>query len=67
MKPPFPEKDEKTLQMFLRECPPLYQVEQCQPRECLDESPFNRVIFIFEFSMDRINDLLKSYNFWRIR
>uniref|UniRef100_A0A914LNX5 Candidate secreted effector n=1 Tax=Meloidogyne incognita TaxID=6306 RepID=A0A914LNX5_MELIC len=43
LKPPFPEKDEKTLQMFLRECPPLYQVELCQPRECVDESPFNRI------------------------
>ncbi|KAL7070563.1 hypothetical protein ACQ4LE_010260 [Meloidogyne hapla] len=43
IKPPFPEKDEKTSQIFLRECPQLYQVEQCLPRECVDESPFNRL------------------------
>ncbi|KAF7635447.1 BPTI/Kunitz inhibitor domain-containing protein [Meloidogyne graminicola] len=43
LKPPFPEKDEKTLKLFLRECPQLYQVEQCQLRECVEESPFNKV------------------------
>lgn len=40
LRPSFPERDLKTGALFLRDCPPLYEVESCVPRECEDETPF---------------------------
>ncbi|KAI1724130.1 hypothetical protein Ddc_05336 [Ditylenchus destructor] len=40
IRPAFPERNPLDGQLYLRECPPLYEVENCTPRECEDESPF---------------------------
>lgn len=43
LRPPFPEKNLVTSEIFIRACPPLYEVETCIPEGCEEESPFARV------------------------
>ncbi|KAL3111926.1 hypothetical protein niasHT_015124 [Heterodera trifolii] len=42
VRPPFPEKDGRTGEIVLRNCPHLYEVQRCMPKHCADESPFAR-------------------------
>lgn len=48
LRPPFPQRDERTGDFFIRECPSLYEVEQCTPRGCAEESPFAKVVVVIK-------------------
>lgn len=40
IRPPFPEKSIATKRLFFRECPSLYEIENCMPQECEIDTPF---------------------------